>query len=85
MKESIKNVGVIATGAIALLYLINPTAGVIELIPDLTPIVGNLDEAGAAALLYSSLHYFGISPGTIFKKKKPNTLEAEEEMLDAEA
>jgi uncharacterized membrane protein YkvA (DUF1232 family) len=39
-------------GAIAcVLYLINPTAGYIELIPDNFPIVGNLDEAGATLLL----------------------------------
>jgi uncharacterized membrane protein YkvA (DUF1232 family) len=42
-----------AFGAIVLglLYLINPGAGVIELIPDNIPGIGNLDEAGATALL----------------------------------
>jgi len=38
-------------GGISLLYLINPTAGIIELIPDNLPILGNLDEAGATVLL----------------------------------
>jgi uncharacterized membrane protein YkvA (DUF1232 family) len=43
----------IAFGAIALgiVYLINPTAGVFELIPDALPFVGNLDEAAATTLV----------------------------------
>ncbi|MBO9325329.1 MAG: DUF1232 domain-containing protein [Roseiflexus sp.] len=43
----------IAFGAIALgiVCLINPTAGVLELIPDALPFVGNLDEATATALV----------------------------------
>jgi len=44
---------VLAVGAMVLgaVYLINPTAGVLELLPDALPFVGNLDEAGATALL----------------------------------
>ncbi|MGB9754305.1 MAG: hypothetical protein C0183_08010 [Roseiflexus castenholzii] len=43
----------IAFGALALgvVYLINPTAGVLELIPDALPVVGNLDEAAATTLI----------------------------------
>ncbi len=37
--------------AVSLLYLLNPGAGLFELIPDALPVVGNLDEAGATALL----------------------------------
>ena len=33
--------------AVGLVYLLNPTAGLIELIPDNFPLVGNLDEAAA--------------------------------------
>lgn len=35
----------------SVVYLINPTAGVFEFIPDNIPLIGNLDEAGATALL----------------------------------
>lgn len=38
-------------------YLLNPTSGVFELIPDVLPGVGNLDEAGAAALLIFAVRY----------------------------
>ena len=40
------------------IYLLNPTAGLVELIPDALPGIGNLDEAGAAALLIFGLRYF---------------------------
>ena len=51
------------------MYLLNIGAGFIELIPDNIPLVGNLDEAGAAALLIMCLSYFGIDLTNIFKKK----------------
>lgn len=35
----------------SLVYLVNPTAGLIEFIPDNAPFIGNLDEAGATAML----------------------------------
>lgn len=36
---------------LSVVYIINPTAGVLEFIPDNIPLVGNLDEAGATAML----------------------------------
>jgi len=47
-------------GALSLLYLVNPTAGIIEMIPDNIPVVGNLDEAGATLLLINVLAFYGI-------------------------
>lgn len=55
-----KDVAVALTGLLGLLYLVNPTAGVFELIPDNLPLVGNLDEAAACALVLASLRYYGI-------------------------
>jgi hypothetical protein len=47
---------VIAAGMVlCTLYLLNPTFGFFELIPDNLPVIGNLDEGAAAALL---LHLF---------------------------
>lgn len=37
------------------LYILNPGAGVFELIPDNLPFIGNLDEAAAVTLLISCL------------------------------
>jgi len=49
-----------ALGGLSALYLLNPGAGVIDLIPDNLPIIGNLDEAAATALLISVFAYFGL-------------------------
>ncbi len=39
-------------------YILNPTAGIIEFIPDNLPIVGNLDEGVAFTLLWYGLVEF---------------------------
>jgi len=39
-----------------LLYLLNPTAGLIEIIPDNFPLVGNLDEGVAAVLVWEGIN-----------------------------
>ena len=44
--------------AVGLVYLLNPTAGVIELIPDNFPLVGNLDEAAAGLFLWQGINHF---------------------------
>ncbi len=63
---------VFCIGVIALLYLLNIGMGLIEFIPDNIPFVGNLDEAGAVALLLMCLRYFGIDVTRIFEKKMNN-------------
>lgn len=42
-------------GLVSLVYILNPTAGIIELLPDGLPLIGNLDEVGATLLLMKSL------------------------------
>jgi hypothetical protein len=34
------------------IYLLNPTAGIIEILPDTLPLVGNIDEGAAALALW---------------------------------
>lgn len=73
-KRGIVNTVIVgAIGVISAIYLFNPTAGFLELIPDNIPIVGNLDEAAAAAFLISALAYFGVDIGRLFEKAKPDT------------
>lgn len=55
-----------ALGVFSVVYLLNPTAGFIEFIPDNVPIFGNLDEAAITALLITCLAYFGIDVRRIF-------------------
>ncbi len=63
-----KKIAVLCVGLLATLYILNPTAGVFELIPDNLPIIGNLDEAAAVALLLMCLQFFGIDLPNIFRR-----------------
>ncbi len=50
----------VVIAAVCAVYLINPTAGVLELLPDNLPFVGNLDEAAAVAGLIQALAHIGF-------------------------
>ena len=53
MKKALSILLIIA----CIVYLINPTLGVFELIPDNLPIVGNIDEVFVAGLLLSLINF----------------------------
>ena len=53
-------VGSILLGLICVVYLLNPTAGILELIPDNIPIAGNLDEGLATAGMIMALNNMGV-------------------------
>ncbi|MFM7133431.1 MAG: DUF1232 domain-containing protein [Planctomycetota bacterium] len=55
-----RTAGAVAVALISAIYLVNPTLGVFELLPDVLPIVGNLDEAFFTLALVSSLAALGI-------------------------
>ncbi len=57
---TLKDIFVAIAGLLGLVYLINPGAGVFELIPDNFPIIGNLDEAAACAIILAAFRYYGI-------------------------
>jgi hypothetical protein len=42
------------------LYMINPTAGLFELVPDNLPFVGNLDEAAVVFIMFAAMRYLGM-------------------------
>ena len=44
---------------LGILYLINPTAGFIEFLPDAIPGIGNLDEAAVVFLILAAMRYLG--------------------------
>lgn len=71
---------VFCLGLLATLYILNPTAGLFEIIPDNLPFVGNLDEAAAVALLLMCLKYFGIDLPNIFRSG-----EQDEKTIDVDA
>ena len=63
-----KDIIIAAIGILSALYLINPTFGVFELLPDQLPIIGNIDEAFATYLVINSLLYFGVDTRGILQK-----------------
>ena len=62
---------VAVAGILSFLYLLNPTFGVFELLPDNIPLVGNVDEATATMVLLGALRYFGMDLTTLFRRNKP--------------
>lgn len=72
-----KKIVVFVVGLLAALYILNPTAGVFELIPDNLPLLGNLDEAAAVALLLMCLRYFGIELPDIFRRDDDKTIDVD--------
>ncbi len=66
----LKSILVVILGVFSALYILNPGAGVFEIIPDNIPIIGNLDEATAVMILLSCLRYFNIDIGHIFKRSR---------------
>lgn len=63
-----KDFGMLALGIVAGLYVLNITFGVVELLPDNLPFVGNIDEALVTAVLVSVLQYFNINITHWFKR-----------------
>lgn len=55
-------------GLVGVLYTLNFGFGVIEILPDNIPIIGNIDEAFALFLVYSSAEYFDINIKSLFKR-----------------
>lgn len=78
--KPLKSVVIFVVGLLATFYLVNPGAGIFELIPDNLPLVGNLDEAGATALLLACLRYFGVDPMSLFTRKRKD----DEPVIDVE-
>ena len=71
-RNVMKDLGMGIAGIIAVIYLLNPDAGIIELIPDNIPLIGNLDEVAATVLLLRVFRYFNWSlPGLFKKREKP--------------
>ena len=84
MKKSIgKSLVAAAGGLFGLIYLINPGAGVLEILPDNLPIIGNIDEAAASTILIWALAYFGLDITRIFRTKQPEG-QTTAKVIDAE-
>jgi len=59
--------------AVGVIYILNPTAGVFEILSDNLPLVGNLDEAAATALVIASARHFMSLRAATKTKTEENT------------
>ncbi len=53
--RALKTLAYLFGAGMSLLYLLNPTAGLLELVPDNLPLVGHVDEAAAMGILIASV------------------------------
>jgi uncharacterized membrane protein YkvA (DUF1232 family) len=65
-----KSLLVALLGALSFIYLLNPTLGVFELLPDNIPLLGNVDDATAAMVLLGALRYFGWDLTRLFVRQR---------------
>lgn len=56
-------------GIFSFIYLLNPTFGVLEFLPDNIPLIGNIDDATATMVLLGVLRYFGWDLTNLFRKR----------------
>lgn len=70
MRFIMKSLLVAFAGIASFLYLLNPTLGVFELLPDNIPLLGNVDDATAAMVLLGSLRYFGLDLTALFMRRR---------------
>lgn len=56
-------------GILSFIYLLNPTFGVFELLPDNIPLIGNIDDATATMVLLGALRFFGWDLTNLFLKR----------------
>lgn len=66
MKKALSILLIIA----CIVYLINPTLGVFELIPDNLPVVGNIDEVFVAGLLLSLINFLRTGEFRLINQNK---------------
>lgn len=60
MKNKFKKIVAVGAVIVGIIYILNPTMGLFELLPDNLPIVGNLDEAAAVYMILLALRYLGL-------------------------
>ena len=56
----LKEMVIVFLAVFAVIYLIFPTLGIFELIPDAVPLIGSMDEATATLIILNTLNYYGL-------------------------
>ena len=83
MGRIFKEMIILGLAAVAGLYLLNPTAGFLEFLPDNLPLLGNLDEATAVMILASTARYYGLDLTRLYRRSQNETRKDERYLPDA--
>jgi hypothetical protein len=75
MPRLFKEMVILGLGAVAAIYLVYPSLGIFELIPDAIPVLGSLDEASATVILLNTLRYYGVDLARLYGKREEQQLQ----------
>ena len=64
----IKEMFILGLAFFAVVYMVFPTLGIFELIPDAIPLIGSLDEGAATLILLNTLNYYGFNVTNLYGK-----------------
>lgn len=64
----IKEMFILGLAFVAVVYLMYPSLGFFELIPDAIPLIGSLDEGAATLILLNTLNYYGFDVTHLYGK-----------------
>jgi len=84
MIRLLKEMFILFVAAIAVIYLLNPSFGLLELIPDNVPLIGNMDEAGVTLILLSTLKYYGLDLTNLYGVFAKRKTEAPQQVMYVE-
>ena len=65
-----KEMFIVGMAFVALVYMMFPTLGIFELIPDAIPIIGSLDEGAATLIILNTLNYYGLDVTHLYGKPR---------------
>lgn len=83
MGRIFKEMIILGLAALAGLYLLNPTAGILEFLPDNLPLIGNLDEATAVLILASTARYYGLDLTRLYGRSQTDASKDKRYLPDA--
>ncbi len=70
IQRTLKEMFILTLAFIAFVYLIFPTLGIFELIPDAIPLIGSMDEGAATLILLNTLNYYGFDLTNLYGKPR---------------
>jgi hypothetical protein len=81
MGRLLKEMFILFLAAFAGIYLMFPTLGIFELIPDAIPIIGSIDEATATLIILNTLNYYGLNITNLYGSATKRRVEPPQQIV----